>query len=198
MLRRAVASAAVATLVVLTTPSRAGAQAQQPGGRFVRGIVGVSGGAVLPLGHLTDHANPGWHAQLSYLGRRPLLRGATPRVDAFYADFGNKTDGDPSSGTTLWALVGGLVFSAPPNGTGIRPYLVTGLGVYDTRPDDRTVRAHVTGGIHGGAGLSADFGGDVGLFVEARWHFIPGALNRGSFKDQDSAHMVPITIGVRL
>lgn len=193
-------------LLLLLAPMIAGAQPVRGGGwPWPRGTVGVMGGGALPVASLTDFGNPGWHAGIAWLSRAQVLGPSTLRVDASYADLGVKSEG-VTTGAHVWTVNANLVFAAlPDGGVGVRPYALVGGGVYYVDPrvaesaagyTDEAREAKTTLGLNGGAGLAIDFG-QFGLFTEARWHFIPGALRRGSTRDSDTAHLVPVTIGVR-
>jgi hypothetical protein len=142
---------------------------------------GVSGGPAFPVGHLADDVNTGWHAQGS-LSFAPIMLPVGIRADILYVSFPEAED--DSRASTLSGNVNAVIGLG---GIGFRPYVIAGLGVYNSRGEDidgetTEVGVNAGGGIEFGlAGLSA--------FLEARYHH--------GFDAGEHVRFVPVSIGIR-
>jgi opacity protein-like surface antigen len=154
---------------------------------------GLGGGVVVPTGDLADGSSTGWSGT-AQLRVKPPVSPLGLQVDAFYTRFG--LDGVDGHSRILGATANALF--AFPGVSPARPYLVGGLGLYNSK-------ATITGlgssesqtkfGLNAGAGF--DFGlGKVNLFAEGRFHMIMKALADVNGNEK-SAYMIPLTVGVR-
>ena len=158
----------------------------------------ASGGLTAPVGDLGDGAKMGYHAQLSLAGRAPLMGGTTLRADAFYAGMGGK---DGGADVKLWSLDINVVFSAAMDRGGVRPYVLGGVGYYNTTLDGGLVETdgRSSVGFNGGGGLEFDLGEGLGAFLEVRYHHVVDAFEQPLLlgTGKKAAQLVPVSIGLR-
>ena len=177
MIRR---SFALVSALALAAASPAGAQA--------RPQLSVGGGVTLPTGDLGDFTDAGWHGQVS-LGYRPPLYPVGFRIDGAYNDLGASSGG---ADFRAISVTGNVVVEAP--GLVVRPYLIGGVGLYNTKAGDLDSRNNL--GLNGGVGLRFRMM-DVDAFVEGRYHAALGAFDAGLLGDDErSAQYIPITFGI--
>ena len=174
MIRR---SFALVSALALAAASTAGAQA--------RPQLSVGGGVTLPTGDLGDVADAGWHGQVS-LGYRPPLYPVGFRIDGAYHDLGASSGGADFRAVSV---TGNVVVEAP--GLVVRPYLIGGVGLYNTKAGQLDGRNNL--GVNGGLGLRFRLM-DFDAFVEGRYHAALNAFGEGD--DESSAQYVPITFGI--
>lgn len=162
-------------LLALLMPAAADAQP-----RFL-----LSGGFTGPSGDLSDVADAGYHGQVGLSVTIPTLPVAI-RGDGVFHRLG-------SANATLadTQILGGslsLVYNMP--GIGLVPYLLAGIGSYETESGlvDATEKVTNTG-FHAGFGVNLGSGG-LGAFAEIRLVQING--------DPGSSRLIPLTFGLRL
>ena len=172
---------ALATLALAVTAAAADSAAAQ-----ARPQLAVGGGVTLPTGDLADGVDAGWHGQVS-LGYRPPLYPIGFRIDGAYNDFGAK--GGSTVDFRAISVTGNVVLEAP--GLVVRPYLIGGVGLYNTKVSGTDSRNNF--GVNGGAGLRFRLA-EVDAFVESRYHAALGAI--GSGDDERAAQYIPITFGI--
>jgi opacity protein-like surface antigen len=151
--------------------------------------LGISGGASIPTGDLSNYANTGYNIG----GHVALGTPALPisfRGDVNYDNFGAKGSG--SSNAHIWSYTANAVYEVPTM-TGIRPYVIGGVGGFTPGA------SYSSGGTTVSANSSTQFGFDVGggitiplsgfnAFIEARYNH---------FNDNGSTtSFVPITFGI--
>lgn len=173
---------AVATIAV-TTAATAGAQAPAS---FTKPVsIGVSGGASIPTGDLSNAANTGWNLN-GHVGLAAPLLPVSFRGDVGYNNWGVKGGGSEH----MWNLTGNAVFTIP-NPTGVSPYIIGGLGAY--KPGVSYNGASANGdwafGFNLGAGVNLPLSG-FNTFIEAKYVQVSGT-NGGP-----NSQFVPITFGV--
>ncbi|MEO6864921.1 MAG: outer membrane beta-barrel protein [Gemmatimonadaceae bacterium] len=151
--------------------------------------LGISGGASIPTGDLSQFANTGYNVG----GHVALGTPALPisfRGDVNYDNFGAKGTG--SSNAHIWSYTANAVYEVPTM-TGIRPYVIGGIGGFTPG------NSYTSGGTTVTATSGTKFGFDVGggltiplsgfnAFVEARYNRYNDGGGTTSF--------VPITFGV--
>ena len=167
----------IATAALALTAGAAAAQRPQ---------LSVGGGVAVPTGDLGQAQSAGWHGQVS-MGYRPPLFPLGFRVDGLYHDMAGDLEGAANFRTA--AVSGNLVLEAP--GLVVRPYLIGGVGYYNTKFQNTTSRNDV--GLNGGVGLKFRLA-DLESFVEARYHTAMNAI--GPEGNERSARFVPITFGI--
>jgi hypothetical protein len=146
----------------------------------------VGGGTSLPTGNLGQSQAAGWHGQVS-MGYRPAMSPIGFRIDGMYHDLGSDLTNGSNFRTV--AVSGNAVVEAP--GMAVRPYLVGGAGLYNTKFQGAQSRNNL--GLNGGVGLKFRML-DLESFVEARYHTALDATGTGS--TERAASFVPITFGI--
>jgi hypothetical protein len=146
----------------------------------------VGGGVAVPAGDLGEAQSAGWHGQIS-MGYRPPMYPVGFRVDGLYHDMAGDFAGASSFRTA--AVSGNVVLEAP--ALAVRPYLIGGVGYYNTKFQGNASRDGV--GLNGGVGLKFRLA-DLESFVEARYHTAMDAI--GPDGSERAARFVPITFGV--
>jgi opacity protein-like surface antigen len=156
---------------------------------------GIAGGATLPSGDLNDRQNLGYNGLATVQLAVPLFP-LQFRADLQYNSFGGKNWRNAVNQAVAKAdtrVISGTingVFSLLPGP--IKPYLIGGIGYYDTEVmgNDNTRKL----GYNYGAGVK--FGlTRTSIFIEGRMHQIKDAVvNVGG--GRTSAKFIPITVGI--
>ena len=180
-MKRIFTAAAALTLALAATTRPATAQSMDAA-RTIH--FGIAGGATVPLGDLGDGYDTGYHL-MGTLGLQPQALPVGVRFDIAYNNLGGASNsfvGNPD--LKILSGTANLVLTTS-NMSGIRPYVIGGLGVYnvDFGAADRENKF----GLNGGAGLQFALSG-FNTFVEARYHSI--------FTDNQNANMIPISFGI--
>ncbi len=170
------AVAALATLLLsATTSSAQSAKAVS---------LGISGGAPIPVGDFGDVYKTGYNGTVSL----QLNSVGTPlgiRIDGMYNNFSGRDDLliDVDDNRIMSANAN-LVYALP--GTGIRPYLIGGAGIYSQKRDFPDAKTFNDFGLNGGIGASFPLGG-FSTFLEARFHHIMSDV---------ATQFIPVTFGI--
>jgi hypothetical protein len=146
---------------------------------------GAAAGAAIPISDLSDFNNTGYNGTLILGINTPALP-MSFRIEGAYNNFGDKGDNGDVHSTSL---TGNVVFEFP-SGSALRPYIIGGVGLYNTAASN---------GAGFSSGSSNDFGFNVGggftiplggfnSFVEARYHRIATS--------GVSTQFIPILFGV--
>lgn len=170
----AVAAFAVAAL----TTSTSSAQSAKPIS------LGISAGAAIPVGDLSDDYNTGYNGTVSL----QFQSSGSPigiRIDGMYNKLANKDERPLLADIKILSANANIVYALP--GVGIRPYLIGGAGIYSYKPDISGVDAQSDLGVNGGIGASFPLSG-FNTFVEARFHHI--------FTEGYATQFVPVTFGI--
>lgn len=151
--------------------------------------VGIGGGAVMPVGKLSDTQSSGYNAFLGLaIGVAELPIGV--RFDGIYNNLSRKKALPAASSYDLrvMGVLGNLIFAFP--GTSAKPYMIVGGGLYSTKSNVPGAKSENKFGFN--AGLGATFGfGPVATFVESRYHGVSRTAANGGVM-----HFVPITVGL--
>jgi hypothetical protein len=147
--------------------------------------ISVGAGPTFPVGVLAEEGEMGFNAQVS-AGLRPAMVPFGLRVDGAY----NRMPNDHGH---LRIISGSLNAVFDLTVPGISPYIIGGVGVYNSQVEDDEDVDHDHGattnvGANVGAGLRLGVG-RASLFVEGRLHNI--------FSEGEQARYVPLTIGIR-
>jgi opacity protein-like surface antigen len=177
------------------------ASAQQRAPRALS--VGVGGGGTVPIGDFANDVKTGWNA-LGFFQYQPVAEGPwAVRAEALYtragytddflADVGATPDDDLRNSVLY---VGASALYHVSAGTGVRPYVMGGLGLYEltaslTDGSGISTSDSESGfGFNGGVGLR--FGGPVAFFVEARFHQFSITPTDGA---KSTSRFIPVTLG---
>ena len=160
---------------------------------------GLGGGVGVPLGDFDDDAKLGWHA-LAELSFVPEGWPVGIQFDGSYQSYSLEDDaiaGFSGLKDRIIMGTGNVVFKFKSSEEStFRPYLIGGLGVYNTRTTGEDIGEDLEGGatdfgINAGAGFDFKAGG-AGLFIEGRFH------NIFAGDDTVKRRFIPITLGIRL
>lgn len=156
---------------------------------------GLAGGATTPSGSLNDRQNLGYNGLVTLQLGLPVMP-IQLRADLQYNGFGGKDFGNAVSNAFNQADT--RVISGSLNGVlnllpgPIKPYLIGGVGYYDTQLKGTDATRKV--GYNYGGGVKFGLTG-ASIFVEARMH----QINDATFSvggARTTAKFIPITIGV--
>ena len=154
---------------------------------------GLGGGVVVPTGDLAEGSSTGYGAT-AQLRVKPPVSPLGFQVDAFYTRFGLEgVDGHSR-------MIGGTANAvfAFPSTSPARPYLIGGVGMYNSKASIDGVAAtdsQTKFGLNAGAGF--DFGlGSANLFAEGRFHTILKAVPDLNGNEK-AGYLIPITVGLR-
>jgi hypothetical protein len=158
----------------------------------------LGGGVGVPLDNFDDEAKLGWHgiAAVSFV---PEGWPVGIQIDGSYQQFSLEDDtfvGFSGLKNRLLMGTGNIVFKFKSSEEStFRPYLIGGVGVYNSKvtgsddPGDVLPGGETNFGLNAGAGFDFKAGG-AGLFIEGRFHDI--------FDDGADTKFIPISIGLRL
>ncbi|HLV25622.1 MAG TPA: outer membrane beta-barrel protein [Gemmatimonadales bacterium] len=149
--------------------------------------LGVAIGANVPTSTLDETHDVGYHGAVSIEMRRPgSIVGFRPEV-AWYQFGGEGSLGDLRS----LAATANLTLALP--GTSVHPYLIGGVGYYNTKVED--VDSDDSFGLNAGVGLNFLLAGRTSAYIEARMHHVVDGIQRGG--DDRNAQFIPISFGIR-
>ena len=170
--------------IVLTTAATATtAHAQLVSGPAKPFSVGVAAGAAVPISDLSNFTNTGYNATILLGVNAPTLP-ISFRFDGAYNDFGHKYDNGSLHATSF---TGNVVYNIPITAS-VQPYLIGGIGLYNTsNSNDQSGYGSSTNfGFNAGAGVTIPLSG-FNAFIEARYNRI--SVGQG-------IQYVPIVFGV--
>jgi opacity protein-like surface antigen len=188
MKRNIVTAAAIALTVAA---SSAQAQVAKPI------TFGVSGGAAIPTGKMSDGVNAGFGLTGLADFKAPTMP-VNFRAELGYNRFGAK---DLPSGidghSRILSGIMNAVMSIPTAG-GVQPYVLGGPGVYSmkaivTDGDVEVSSSKTAMGLNGGMGLNFHVG-RFSSFAEARYHYI---FSKDENKGFENAQTIPLSFGIR-
>jgi hypothetical protein len=147
--------------------------------------VGIAGGAAIPVGDLADDYNTGFNGTV-FLNFNSVGTPLGIRIDGMYNKLGDRDDRfPPIPNVVITSANANLVYALP--GTGIRPYLIGGGGIYGLKQDVSGASTKSDFGVNGGIGASFPLSG-FNTFIEARLHHV--------FTDNYSTQFIPVTFGI--
>ena len=158
--------------------------------------LGLGGGAAMPTGAYGDALGTGWSSQL--VARvNPAASPIGVQLDGFYNRFGLEGGIDGNN-----RLIGGTANAvyAFPTGSRARPYLIGGLGVYNgkvTIDGLGSSESETKWGANAGAGFDVGVGKHAAVFAEGRFHAIFKGITDATTLEDETAYMVPLTVGLR-
>ncbi len=150
-------------------------------------VVGVDGGATLPMGNANDVLKTGWGGGVTLMMRNPTSKVGWGIEAQFHRlAYDNILGVDPNANLNAYGAMARLDFSA-----GGKLYLLGGAGLFrnevtggDNYPDFGDT-SNTDFAVEGGLGLN--FG--RGLFLEGKYINI--------FTDNHNTQLLPLTIGIR-
>ncbi|HVJ99978.1 MAG TPA: outer membrane beta-barrel protein [Gemmatimonadales bacterium] len=155
---------------------------------------GLGAGVVVPSGSMADLNSTGYTGQAS-LRMQPAASPLGFQVDGFYTRLGLQDDIAGHS-----QMIGGTANAvyAFSGASAARPYLIGGLGVYNTKLtlDGFGSGSDTKFGANAGAGFDFKLGA-ASLYAEGRFHTIFKAAVDAETLQETTAYMIPITVGLR-
>ena len=154
------------------------------------GSLGVAFGGSVPVGDLGDFTETGFYVG-GLLDISPPLSPVGFRVEGFYNGLGGANN---SADYRIIGATGNLTIGM--GGIGVRPYLIGGAGVYNTKRDVSGADGKTSAGLNVGIGAKIPLTG-FSTFVEGRVHYMfqkqETLLGNGGY---NSLVFVPITFGI--
>jgi len=156
-------------------------------------------GATVPLGDFSNGADLGFHLG-GLIEYTPQSMPVSWRGEMAYHRNGLKNDyfAEPGLGNidgnfSMFNIVGNAVMPFGDKAATIRPYAITGLGMYRVKASAEYEGISVSTsdtkfGLNGGAGLSFHLSG-FETFVEARFHSV--------FTESSNTNFIPFTFGFK-
>jgi opacity protein-like surface antigen len=181
-----ISTAAAAMLLV---PAQAPLHAQMLTSPF---RFGITGGATVPIGNLSDASNTGWNAGALLDVGLPLVPIGF-RLDVTWQQLGDKRFSDGTDVKNRFIAGTANVLYTFNSMAPTKFYLIGGVGGYGFRSEVvPPVGPSATGsetkfGINAGAGFRFQLTG-FSTFIEARWHDV--------FTTGPSSQFIPINVGI--
>ncbi len=152
-------------------------------------IIGASGGAAFPVGNFANSISTGYQGTVSLaLGLPAIPIGF--RGEGSYARFSSNRTGGGVTSPSLRIIsgTGNIIYglAAP---IAVTPYLIGGVGAYNTNCTDDGCIGKTQIGFNGGIGVKLGLAG-LSVFAEARAHHVNSSAGYAS------ATYVPVTVGV--
>lgn len=146
---------------------------------------GIAAGASVPNGDFKTGFETGYHL-MATLGISPPALPVGLRIDGMWNEFNAK--GTASTKARILGVNANAVLSMP-GAMVLSPYLIGGIGMYNTSLSPKPVGFESSNdiGFNGGAGIKFGLAG-FGAFAEARFHSISS--------DGGSTRFIPITFGL--
>lgn len=156
--------------------------------------LGLGGGAVVPAGTLADGSQMGWSGMV--VARvKPAMSPIGFQLDGFYNRLGIEGFEGHSR---LIGSTANAVFAFP-GVSAARPYLLGGLGVYNSKSTVAGLGSsdsQTKFGANAGAGFDFSIG-KASLFAEGRFHAILKGVVDPATAEEKTAYMIPLTVGLR-
>jgi hypothetical protein len=144
------------------------------------------------MGDFGKVADAGYHISGLMTLSVPLVP-AGLRFEGSFSDFKYKsTLGSTSASARILSATANAVLSVP----GIGPYFIGGLGIYHASAVCSSCTTSSTKvGYNGGLGMK--FGlGKLSVFLEARYHNVPGASDPTTAGVKSSTQFIPVSLGL--
>lgn len=172
-------AATIAVLGASALPAFAGAQAIA--------MLGLSAGAAIPLGKLSDTHSTGFNTMVSlgFGGGDDIP--VSLRFDGAYTKFnGSITNGTTVAGLRIFSGNVNAIVNIP-GGDIVHPYLLGGGGVFNMKSSAANSNSSTDFGLTGGVGIGLDLSG-FNTFAEARIHHV--------FTQNGATRFAPIVFGI--
>lgn len=152
--------------------------------------LGISGGASIPTGDLSDFVNTGYNVG-GHVGLGTPALPISFRGDVNYDNFGAKGSGN--SNVHVWSYTANAVYEVPTM-TGIRPYIIGGIGGFT--PGSSTTSGGTTYSASGSTKFGFDVGGGLTIPLSGFNTFIEARYNRFNNDGGGNTSFIPISFGV--
>ena len=145
----------------------------------------IAGGPSFATGDFGDPLDMGYHAKVAAAFSLPMIPIGL-EADGMWTRF-NYSDVDDAHVQILNGSLNAVINLPTP---GITPYIIGGVGYYNTKVELGTLDGDSNDfGLNVGAGVRMGLVGLGGVFAEARLHNI--------FGENDSARFIPVSLGIR-
>jgi hypothetical protein len=148
----------------------------------------LGGGVGVPLGSFDDAVKMGWQgtAAVSFV---PAKLPVGIQIDGNYSQFSDESPLDIKD-RLIYGTANAVYKFQSSAETRFRPYLIGGLGVYNSKEtgSDALGGSDTKFGINAGAGFNFK-AGSAGLFIEGRFHDV--------FTDGPNVKFIPLNLGIR-
>jgi hypothetical protein len=151
---------------------------------------GIGAGASMPGGDLGKGVESGYHALVT-AGIHPPLAPVGFRVDGMFNEFNQKSPA--TNKTRIMGLNANAVLSLP-GAIVLSPYVIGGVGTYQTKSTAAGAKSSNDLGVNIGAGIKFGLAG-FGAFAEARYHYIMAEKNTVT-NTTPKVNFIPITFGI--
>ncbi|MCU0650317.1 MAG: outer membrane beta-barrel protein [Gemmatimonadaceae bacterium] len=155
--------------------------------------IGFAGGATTPSGSLSDRTDMGYNGMVALQASVPLIPFKI-RADVHYNSFGGTSFtnalNQATEGTDSRVISGSLnaVLSLLPGPLPVKPYLIGGVGYYDTQFSGNSSSRKM--GYNYGAGVKV-----TKLFIEARVHSVQNTTFNVA-NGRTTSKFIPISVGL--
>jgi opacity protein-like surface antigen len=153
---------------------------------------GVSGGLSMPMGDLGNDANSGYTVAGHVFFKPATINAVRFRGDVAYDKWAVKESGGDANLRSL-SFVANALYDFPSQ-SNIRPYLIGGLGLYNSKAMINL--GQVTGSTNGTTDLGLQVGGGL-TFKLSGFDTFAEAKFVNVFSSGSSTTWIPITVGVR-
>lgn len=152
---------------------------------------GAAAGVTAPVGDFRNAAESGYHVTGLVTVGIPLLP-VGGRLEGSFSEFNYKNTTN-SAKARIVSGTANVVLSTPGF---IGPYLIGGIGAYHSTAECSGCSTSSTKvGYNGGGGLQLGLAG-ISVFVEARYHYVPGANDPTNGGVKSSTQFIPLSVGV--
>jgi opacity protein-like surface antigen len=173
------------------------ASAQMPGEEMSTRLIsiGIGGGVSVPVNDAKDAFKNGVSGQ-GFVRLNLKMLPIAPRVEFSFSkfDLDEVKVGTPGTQQILSGLATAQFFLM--HGS-VRPYIVAGIGAYNTKTETEGINATSTSatdfGINGGAGLVVRLGHLLSAYAEGR---VDNVYTKSGFIDSDQIQVVPVNFGI--
>ncbi|HEU5171834.1 MAG TPA: outer membrane beta-barrel protein [Gemmatimonadales bacterium] len=158
--------------------------------------LGFGGGAAMPTGTMADGNTTGWSSEI-VARLKPAGSPIGLQLDGFYNRFG--LEGGIDGNSRLIGSTANAVFAFPGAGRA-HPYLIGGVGVYNGQTSIDGLGSsdsQTKFGANAGAGLDVGLGKRATVFAQGRVHAIFQGVTDATPLEEETAYMVPLTVGLR-
>jgi opacity protein-like surface antigen len=152
--------------------------------------LGLSGGASIPTGDLSDGFNTGYNIGGHVALGTPSLP-ISFRGDVNYDNFGAKQSDNANA--HVWSYTANAVYEVPTM-TGIRPYVIGGIGGFT--PGFSSSSGNTTFTATSGTKFGFDVGGGLTIPLSGFNAFVEARYNHFNNDGGGSTSFVPITFGI--
>lgn len=154
---------------------------------------GVAAGPSAALGDFGKVVDAGYHVTGIATVSVPLAPIGL-RIEGSFSDFNYKSSiSTGNAKARIYSGTANVVLSTPGI---VGPYVIGGLGVYNASAVCTACNSSDTKvGYNGGGGFMIGLAG-FSVFVEARYHYVPGASNATTGGANSSTQFIPVSVGV--